>query len=102
VSIDERASAPTSTGIEHAGFLAVEPGARDEVSSGQTGNDAGNHLIGLDERTTLERRAEVLALFSAQHTFQLVEQRRAIRVGRADTRLEATERGMRGLRLLGR
>jgi hypothetical protein len=35
--IDERASGPTSMGIEHAGFLAVEPAAREDRSIAPAG-----------------------------------------------------------------
>jgi hypothetical protein len=37
MSIDERASEPTSMGIEHAGLLAVEPAAREDRSLAPTG-----------------------------------------------------------------
>jgi hypothetical protein len=37
MSIDERASEPTSMGIEHAGFLAVEPAALEDRSLASTG-----------------------------------------------------------------
>jgi hypothetical protein len=37
MSIDERATEPTSIGIEHAGFLAVEPAAREDRSIAPAG-----------------------------------------------------------------
>jgi hypothetical protein len=43
MSIDERASEPTSMRIEHAGFLAVEPAAREDRSIAPAGPRGHEH-----------------------------------------------------------
>jgi hypothetical protein len=43
MSIDERASEPTSMGIEHAGFLAVEPEDRSIAPTGPRGHEICGH-----------------------------------------------------------